>query len=165
MLGVGGRLFLVSSVLLLSVFLKILKANGLRVALLTGATPRKERQEIKDNFYEAKKEEPKWDIILCNYKTGGTGLNLTSATATHIVDEEWNPGKRDQAYARTDRIGQTLENDVYIYRIPASIDTWMSNTIHRKEQMVSAFQDTMTDEGVDMTFESLSEAMRTGEVL
>jgi len=146
-------------------FSEILKANGLRVALLTGATPRKERQEIKDNFYEAKKEEPKWDIILCNYKTGGTGLNLTSATATHIVDEEWNPGKRDQAYARTDRIGQTLENDVYIYRIPASIDTWMSNTIHRKEQMVSAFQDTMTDEGVDMTFESLSKAMRTGEVL
>ena len=146
-------------------FSEILKANGLRVALLTGATPRKERQEIKDNFYEAKKEEPKWDIILCNYKTGGTGLNLTSATATHIVDEEWNPGKRDQAYARTDRIGQTLENDVYIYRIPASIDTWMSNTIHRKEQMVSAFQDTMTDEGLDMTFESLSEAMRTGEIL
>jgi len=146
-------------------FSEILKANGLRVALLTGATPRKERQEIKDNFYEAKKEEPKWDIILCNYKTGGTGLNLTSATATHIVDEEWNPGKRDQAYARTDRIGQTLENDVYIYRIPASIDTWMSNTIHRKEQMVSAFQDTMTDEGVDMTFESLSKAMKSGEIL
>ena len=146
-------------------FSEILKANGLRVALLTGATPRKERQEIKDNFYEAKKEEPKWDILLCNYKTGGTGLNLTSATATHIVDEEWNPGKRDQAYARTDRIGQTLENDVYIYRIPASIDTWMSNTIHRKEQMVSAFQDTMTDEGVDMTFESLSKAMKSGEIL
>jgi len=146
-------------------FSEILKANGLRVALLTGATPRKERQEIKDNFYEAKKEEPKWDIILCNYKTGGTGLNLTSATATHIVDEEWNPGKRDQAYARTDRIGQTLENDVYIYRIPASIDTWMSNTIHRKEQMVSAFKDTMTDEGTEMTFESLGKAMKSGEIL
>jgi len=145
-------------------FSEILKAHGLRVALLTGATPRNERQEIKNNFYEAKKEEPKWDIILCNYKTGGTGLNLTSASATHIIDEEWNPGKRDQAYARTDRIGQSEESDVYIYRIPASIDTWMSNTIHRKEQMVSAFQDTMTDEGVGMTFESLSEAMKSGEI-
>ena len=89
-------------------------------------------------------------------------MNLTSATVTHILDEEWNPGKRDQAYARTDRIGQERENDVYIYRIPASIDTWMSNTIHRKEQMVSAFNDTMTDE---MTAESLSEAMRSGEIL
>jgi SNF2 family DNA or RNA helicase len=146
-------------------FSEILKSKGLRVALLTGATPRQERQEIKDNFYEAKGEVPKWDILLCNYKTGGTGLNLTSATATHIIDEEWNPGKRDQAYARTDRIGQELENDVYIYRIPASIDTWMSNTIHRKEQMVSAFQDTMGDDKAEMTANSLSEAMRTGEIL
>ena len=146
-------------------FKDILEENGLRVALLTGATPRKLRDEIKNNFYQAKGEEPKWDIILCNYKTGGTGLNLTSASATHIIDEEWNPGKRDQAYARTDRIGQALENDVYIYRIPASIDTWMANTIHRKEQMVSAFQDTMVDESADMTAENLSEAMRTGEIL
>jgi SNF2 family DNA or RNA helicase len=146
-------------------FKDILEENGLRVALLTGATPSKLRDEIKNNFYQAKGEEPKWDIILCNYKTGGTGLNLTSASATHIIDEEWNPGKRDQAYARTDRIGQALENDVYIYRIPASIDTWMANTIHRKEQMVSAFQDTMVDEGADMTADSLSEAMRAGEIL
>jgi SNF2 family DNA or RNA helicase len=146
-------------------FKEVLEEAGLRVALLTGATPRKLRDEIKNNFYLAKGEEPRWDIVLCNYKTGGTGLNLTAATATHIIDEEWNPGKRDQAYARTDRIGQELENDVYIYRIPASIDTWMSNTIHRKEQMVSAFQDTMTDEGVEMSAESLSEAMRTGEIL
>jgi SNF2 family DNA or RNA helicase len=146
-------------------FSEILKSKGLRVAVLTGATPRQERQEIKDNFYEARGEVPRWDILLCNYKTGGTGLNLTSATATHIIDEEWNPGKRDQAYARTDRIGQELENDVYIYRIPASIDTWMSNTIHRKEQMVSAFQDTMGDDKAEMTADSLSEAMRTGEIL
>jgi len=149
----------------LEAFKDRLEEQGLRVALLTGKTSRKLRDEIKSNFYLANGEEPKWDIILCNYKTGGTGLNLTSATVTHIIDEEWNPGKRDQAYARTDRIGQQEENDVFIYRIPASIDTWMSNTIHRKEQMVSAFQDTMVDEGAEMTADSLSEAMRTGEIL
>jgi SNF2 family DNA or RNA helicase len=144
---------------------EMIEDAGLSVALLTGSTTRTLREEIKSNFYLAKGEEPKWDIVLCNYKTGGTGLNLTAATATHIIDEEWNPGKRDQAYARTDRIGQELENDVYIYRIPASIDTWMSNTIYRKEQMVSAFQDTMGDDVAEMTADSLSEAMRTGEIL
>jgi hypothetical protein len=41
----------------------------------------------------------------------------------------------------------------------------MSNTIHRKEQMVSAFSDTMADEDGDMSVDSLSEAMRTGEIL
>jgi SNF2 family DNA or RNA helicase len=147
----------------LNAFASRLEDAGLSFALLTGSTNKTLRQEIKENFYLARKEVPKWDIILCNYKTGGTGLNLTSATATHILDEEWNPGKRDQAYARTDRMGQQMENDVYIYRIPASIDTWMSNTIHRKEQMVTAFAGTMTDD--EMTAESLSEAMRTGEIL
>ena len=83
----------------------------------------------------------------------------------HLAPGEWNPGKRDQAYARTDRIGQELENDVYIYRIPASIDTWMSNTIYRKEKMVSAFQDTMGDDVAEMSAESLNEAMRSGEIL
>ena len=146
-------------------FKEVLEEQGLRVALLTGKTPRKLRDEIKNNFYEAKGEEPKWDIVLCNYKTGGTGLNLTSASATHILDEEWNPGKRDQAYARTDRIGQQLENDVYIYRIPASIDTWMSNTIHRKELMVSEFSDTMAGTEEEVSLESLSDAMRSGEIL
>lgn len=145
-------------------FAERLEAAGLRVALLTGKTPRKLRQEIKDNFYLAKEEVPRWDIVLCNYKTGGTGLNLTAASATHIIDEEWNPGKRDQAYARTDRIGQELDNDVYIYRIPASIDTWMSNTIHRKEQMVSAFTNTVTDKN-DLSADSLADAMRNGEIL
>jgi len=139
----------------LEAFAGRLEGAGLRVALLTGATPRKLRQEIRDNFYLAKGEASKWDIVLCNYKTGGTGLNLTAASATHILDEEWNPGKRDQAYARTDRIGQPLDNDVYVYRIPASIDTWMSNTIYRKEQMVSAFNDTMTDDDMSADGEIL----------
>ena len=147
----------------LKAFVGRLEEVGLRVALLTGETPRALRDEIKNNFYLARGEEPKWDVILCNYKTGGTGLNLTAATATHIMDEEWNPGKRDQAYARTDRMGQVMENDVYIYRIPASIDTWMSNTIHRKEEMVTAFAGTMTDD--EMTMEGLAEAMRTGAIL
>lgn len=142
-----------------------LEENGLRVAKLTGKTPKSQRDGIKRNFFRGADEEPKWDILLCNYKTGGTGLNLTSATATHILDEEWNPGKRDQAYARTNRIGQTEENDIYVYRIPTSVDTWMSNTITRKEQMVSAFSDTMTEEKqAEITAENILEAIKNGEM-
>jgi SNF2 family DNA or RNA helicase len=147
-------------------FASRLEDAGLRVATLTGKTPKNERDEIKRNFFRGANEEPRWDIVLCNYKTGGTGLNLTSATATHILDEEWNPGKRDQAYARTDRIGQTEENDVYVYRIPTSVDTWMSNTIYRKERMVSEFADTMTeDANTEVTAESILEAIKSGDIL
>jgi SNF2 family DNA or RNA helicase len=122
------------------------------------------RAEIKTNFYRAKGESPKWDVLLCNYKTGGVGLNLTSITKTHILDEEWNPGKRDQAYARSARMGQLEETDVYVYRIPGSIDTWMSNTIYRKEKLIGEFTDEMTEQKDDLMM-SLREAIESGEIL
>jgi SNF2 family DNA or RNA helicase len=150
----------------INAFADILESHGLRVAKLTGKTPKPLRDEIKRNFFRGAKEEPRWDIVLCNYKTGGTGLNLTDATATHIIDEEWNPGKRDQAYARTDRIGQTEENDVYVYRMPASVGTWMANTIYRKERMVSEFADTITkDANAEVSVESILDAIKNGDIL
>ena len=112
------------------------KAAGLRVARFDGHTPAKLRQEIKDNFYAKKAEDPKWDLVLVHYKTGGAGLNLTAATVTHILDEEWNAGKRDQAYARNHRMGQEYETDVHVYRAPG-VDVWMASLIAMKEKMVN----------------------------
>lgn len=137
---------------------------GLRVAVMTGDTTENMRKRIKSNFYRDKNEEPEWDIVLCHYKTGGTGLNLTAATATHILDEEWNPGKRNQAYGRTDRIGQTEENDIYVYRVPASVDTWMAKVIQRKEELVKGFMGAMT-EAPELSRDSLRDAMRDGDII
>jgi SNF2 family DNA or RNA helicase len=137
---------------------------GLRVVRLDGDTPEQLRKEIKTNFYRAKGQEAKWDVLLCNYKTGGVGLNLTSITKTHILDEEWNPGKRDQAYARSARMGQIEESDVYVYRIPGTIDTWMANTIYRKEKLIGEFSDEMTEDKEDMMM-NLREAIENGEIL
>jgi len=143
---------------------KRLTAQGYRVVRLDGDTPEALRGEIKTNFYRAKGETAKWDILLANYKTGGVGLNLTAITKTHILDEEWNPGKRDQAYARSARMGQLEETDVYVYRIPGTIDTWMSNTIYRKEKLIGEFTDTMIDEQED-TMGNLLQAIESGEIL
>lgn len=137
---------------------------GYRVVRLDGDTPEALRGEIKTNFYRAKNETPKWDILLANYKTGGVGLNLTSITKTHILDEEWNPGKRDQAYARSARMGQLEETEVYVYRIPGTIDTWMSNTIYRKEQLIGEFTDVILDKEEDMMM-NLRDAIESGEIL
>lgn len=128
----------------LAEFAERLEKKGLRVARFDGDTPESVRDEIKSNFYAAKGEIPKWDIVLVHYRAGGSGLNLTSATATHIIDEEWNAGKRDQAYARNHRIGQDYETDVYIYRVPNSVCTWMANLIDRKERMVNALGQVMS---------------------
>ena len=132
---------------------KRIKALGIRVIRLDGDTPSQDRDEIRTNFYRAKDEDAKWDVLLANYKTGGVGLNLTSATVTHILDEEWNPGKRDQAYNRTNRMGQTEAMDVYRYIIPRTIDVTMANLIHRKEQMIDSFESMSRSEAVDLADE------------
>lgn len=136
------------------------KAAGLRVARFDGTTPAKVRDEIKSNFYKAKGEVPKWDVVLVHYKTGGAGLNLTAATVTHILDEEWNAGKRNQAYARNHRLGQDEVTDVFVYRSPG-VDVWMANLINMKEHMVNKLGEAMSAE---KQVRIMTEAIKRGEM-
>lgn len=141
-------------------FQKRAEAKGIRAARFDGSTPGKVRTRIKDNFYKAKGEAPEWDIVLVHYRTGGAGLNLTAATVTHILDEEWNSGKRDQAYARNHRIGQDEETDVHIYRAPG-VDVWMANLIAMKEKMVNSLGQAMSAE---KQTKMMVEAILKGEI-
>ena len=136
------------------------EAAGIRAARFDGSTPNKVRDRIKSNFYKAKGEEAEWDVVLVHYRTGGAGLNLTAATVTHILDEEWNAGKRDQAYARNHRIGQDEETDVHVYRAPG-VDVWMANLIHMKEKMVKKLGAAMSAE---KQMKLMAEAIRKGEM-
>lgn len=124
---------------------KRLAAKGLRVVRYDGDTPRDLRQEIQIDFDRAtKNDDPnyefKWDIVLANYKTGGVGLNLNGASQAIAFDEEWNPGKEQQAQNRIDRIGQTDETIFHIYRVRETIDIWMANLIQHKRDMISGFE-------------------------
>ena len=145
----------------LAEFEKRVAAEGIRVARFDGSTPTKRRTEIKNNFYKAKGEDSKWDVVLVHYRTGGAGLNLTAATVTHILDEEWNAGRRDQAYARTRRVGQDQETHVHIYRIPGTVDTWMANLIRMKEKLVDSLGKAMT--GAEQT-SRIRDAIMKGEM-
>lgn len=131
----------------------------IRSVRLDGSTPENLKEEIKTNFNKDLGETPKWDVVLCNYKTGGVGLNLTNAEHTIILDEEWNPGKRDQAYARTHRIGQDRQTFVHLLRIPGTIDTWLSNLIEQKEKLIEGF-----DAGTLDIQAELRKALSTGEL-
>lgn len=118
---------------------------GIRVAILDGSTSESIRNEIRIDFDRkfTKQETPdqyKYDIVLANYKVGGVGLNLTGATQVIVLDEEWNPGKRDQAFGRADRMGQEAEVSIHIIRMKATIDTWLASIIREKEDMTTGFE-------------------------
>lgn len=139
-----------------------LRSEGLRVARLDGDTPEGKRKAIKRDFYRPE-GEPKYDVLLANYKTGGTGLNIIQASVVHELDDEWNPGKRGQARGRVDRIGQTRETYVYRYHIKGTVDTWMADIMRRKERLLDQFESAKLTDVV--TPQGFLAAMKSGELL
>jgi SNF2 family DNA or RNA helicase len=115
--------------------------------MLHGGTPDDLRDKIKEDFDKSilGDKHPRWNSVLCNYKTGGVGLNLTGATAIIVLDEEWNNGKRDQAYARILRMGQDEAVQVHVLRVKGTTDMFMANLIDSKEAMVNGFNATMAN--------------------
>ncbi len=114
---------------------------GIRAADYYGATSEMDRIAVKRNFDRSVGEEPRWDVVICHYTTGGVGLNFTSATRMILTDEEWNPGKEDQAIKRISRIGQTENTIIDILRVNNSIDTWLAGLIADKRNLVDNFND------------------------
>lgn len=135
---------------------KRLTAEGLRVAQFDGATKDKDRAAIKKDFIRPQdgshKPDFKFDVVLANYKTGGVGLTFTEATYMLMLDEDWNPGKNEQAYARICRIGQTEETYVDILRVENSIDMWMKSLNELKKAISGGFEGEIDMQGSLMEF-------------
>jgi SNF2 family DNA or RNA helicase len=124
-----------------------IKDAGISVVRYDGDTSRELANEIQIDFdrkYQSADKPYKWDVVLANYKKGGVGLNLNAATQMIILDEEWNPGKEDQAYGRIDRLGQSEETGVHVLRVKSTVDMWMASLIEQKRQMIAGFE-THTD--------------------
>lgn len=134
-----------------------LNQRGIRAVVFDGSTPHALREQIKTDFdrkyCESPGYVPKWDVVLCNYRTGGVGLNFTAATRTVVTDEEWNSGKNEQAWRRTKRIGQTEETEVHVIRLNRTVDTWLAKLIEYKSNVVSGF---------NMTAEEMQSEMLRG---
>ncbi len=101
-------------ILVFSQFVEMLKLirpyfeeREISFAYMDGKT--KDRQKLVDKF----NTDPKVKVFLISLKTGGTGLNLTSADTVILVDPWWNPMIENQAIDRTHRIGQTRKVQVF----------------------------------------------------
>lgn len=121
-----------------------LATAGISTVRFDGDTPSNIREQVKVDFDRKYCEQegyiPKWQVVLCNYRTGGVGLNFTAATQAIFLDEEWNPGKADQAANRISRIGQTQETMVHILRIERTIDDWMAALNTQKANLIEGFE-------------------------
>lgn len=85
-------------------------ATGERPDFLHGGVNLKERSAMVDRFQTDRSVR----VLIVSLKAGGTGLNLTAASAVIHYDLWWNPAVENQATDRAYRIGQ--RRDVLVYR-------------------------------------------------
>ncbi|KAB8287080.1 helicase [Bifidobacterium ramosum] len=113
-----------------------LRANGVAYDVITGATPKKRRLELVDQFN--RDETP---VFLISLKAGNTGLNLTGACVVVHADPWWNAAAQNQATDRAHRIGQT--QDVNVYQIVAkdTIEERILNLQRSKTDLAERFVD------------------------
>ncbi len=124
-----------------------IERSGRTAVVLDGSTPDKIREEIRLDFdrrHTPDRSKAKWDILLANYKAGGVGLNLTCATNMIVCDSEWNPGKRDQAFDRIHRIGQTENVTIQVVTVKNTIDKWLNDIMEQKDAVVGGFETAVT---------------------
>lgn len=86
-----------------------LKKNGIEYLSMSGAT--KDRQLLVNKF----QKEEKYKVFVMTLKTGGVGLNLTSADTIFIYDPWWNKTVENQAVDRAYRLGQ--DRTVFSYKL------------------------------------------------
>ena len=106
----GGHKMLVFSQFtsMLELIEQELKVRGIPYYMITGATPKKKRLELVNDFNE--NEVP---VFLISLKAGGTGLNLIGADVVIHFDPWWNAAAENQATDRAHRIGQKSKVSVF----------------------------------------------------
>lgn len=114
-----------------------LSQAGIPHYLLTGATPREERDRLVTAF--GREDVP---VFLISLKAGGTGLNLTAADMVIHYDPWWNAAAQNQATDRAHRIGQ--ERVVTVYRLIMK-DTIEENILKLQESKKKLAEQIVTE--------------------
>lgn len=104
---------------------------------ITGKVPVQKRQELIDQFAKA----PAGTLLLAQIQSGGTGLNIQSASVVVICEPQLKPSIENQAISRAYRMGQT--RNVLVYRLLCSdcVDERMVEKLKSKQAEFDAFAD------------------------
>ncbi|MDO5531990.1 DEAD/DEAH box helicase [Sutterella sp.] len=102
-----------------------------RPAFLHGGVPAAKRMEMVDEF----QNDPEAEVFVLSLKAGGTGLNLTAASAVIHYDLWWNPAVEDQASDRAWRIGQRRDVIVYRFITAGTFEEKVNEMLKKKREL------------------------------
>jgi len=105
-----------------------------KCSIIYGGQSEKERKNQLASFGNDNK------FLVAMLGVGSHGLNLTQTNAAIFYENSFNYAQRIQAEDRCHRIGQT-KNVLYVDLICAnSIDTWITESIDKKENLIDSFK-------------------------
>ena len=104
---------------------------------INGSVPPQRRQEIIDEFDHA----PAGSVLPAQIQSGGTGLNIQSASVVILCEPQFKPSIENQAIARAYRMGQA--RNVLVYRLLAddTVDERIIELLAGKQAVFDAFAD------------------------
>ncbi|MCD7840229.1 MAG: DEAD/DEAH box helicase, partial [Erysipelotrichaceae bacterium] len=123
-----------------------LKLQGISYYTLTGSTKKEERRNLVSQF-----QNDDTDVFLISLKAGGTGLNLTAASAVIHYDPWWNISAQNQATDRAYRIGQNKNVQVFYMVMKGSIEEKIIDLQKQKKELADIFV-----EGNDVNLSQMS---------
>ncbi|MBQ0000626.1 MAG: DEAD/DEAH box helicase [Clostridiales bacterium] len=104
---------------------------------INGSVPPQRRQEIIDEFDQA----PAGSVLLAQIQSGGTGLNIQSASVVILCEPQLKPSVEHQAISRAYRMGQSRNVLVYRLLCEDTIDERIMDILEQKQTYFDAFAD------------------------
>lgn len=104
---------------------------------INGSVSPSHRQEIIDEFEKA----PAGTILPAQIQSGGTGLNIQSASVVIICEPQFKPSIENQAISRAYRMGQTRNVLVYRLLCENTVDERLTDILKSKQAAFDAFAD------------------------
>lgn len=104
---------------------------------ITGSLPPARRQEIIDEFEKA----PAGTVLAAQIQSGGTGLNIQTASVVIICEPQFKPSIENQAISRAYRMGQTRNVLVYRLLCANTVDDKITELLKEKQDLFDAFAD------------------------
>lgn len=114
----------------------MLKAEGVKVATIWGATTPEQRTKMQDRFN-------RWPrgVFIGQIIAAGTAIDLTCAHRGFMIEKDWVPGNNAQAMERMHRFGQTHPVTIQDVIIGGGVDEIVSRTLSRKARELSQLLD------------------------
>ena len=104
---------------------------------INGSVAPQRRQEIIDEFDKA----PAGKVLVAQILSGGTGLNIQSASVVIICEPQFKPSIENQAISRAYRMGQTRNVLVYRLLCEDTVDERITALLEEKQKIFDAFAD------------------------